>query len=174
MPDAGRTEWHPIGGSMRLYHASRLVYASSQVIAPSTNQSRFGHALPAIEAHRPNGAPSRSCCVFAAESPQAAFGIVEAESPEDVDLYVYEVDMPVAHRAPMRLISEIERRLARSKSADALIHEYWNPQYSWQLLEHFGPEFTVVGQVVVPSRAAISRFKLNYEKDVELSRHLFP
>ena len=157
---------------MPLYHATTHVFIPGQVVAATADQARIPRGLTALEAGRPDGAPSRLRCVFAADSPAAAATIIDAELPPGTKYRVYEVEMEFPRKGPMRLVREIERRLADSKQVEALVAEYWLPRHNWRLFEYFAPSMPVVAEHLLPSDMAQAVVRLDYGWDTDLSKQL--
>jgi len=87
-------------------------------------------------------------------------------------MQVYQVEMKIGHRAPFRLIRELDIRLGAQRPITAVVAEYWMPRKNWAFWEVFGPAFTVIAQVQPATLIEMSVFNLAYDKDLELGGSL--
>jgi hypothetical protein len=151
----------------QLYHATRRNLSSREIVSASEPTDYYPEVRDLLESRRLHNRPSRSICVFAAESAVAATEFMQAElrklgKPEN-DFRLYRVEMNVYHRAPFRLIHELKKRLDTGGDVDSVLNEYWNPKHEWVFWEYFGPSLTVVEEVGPPDTIARVVFKLSYE-----------
>ena len=136
---------------MALFHATTREYAAGDVVMASEQSSFYPLAVPALEAARPAGSPSRATCVFATDDINFAYLFaIKQNWPRD-QIHLYEVAMDQFHRSPMAIVHAAQRRLEQSGSVDALVAEYWNTTMAWKYYECFGPQMTVVGAVGAPT-----------------------
>ena len=76
------------------------------------------------------------------------------------------------HKAPFRLIRELDVRLESREPIQAVVEEYWNPHRNWVFWEYFGPIFTVVEEMPPIGEIATYAFNIKYDEDIELGRSL--
>ncbi len=80
--------------------------------------------------------------------------------------------MPDYHKAPFRLVRELDARLEARKPIQAVVGEYWDPHRDWVFWEYFGPTFTVVEEMPPAGVIDTYGFNLKYDKDIDLGRSL--
>lgn len=156
-----------------LFHATRREFAPGDVIIANADSTYYPNVLSLLEASRPDGYPSRTRCVFAAESAAAAYRFLMSQPSEDTaEIRVYRVQMENFHKAPFRLIHELKKRLSASAPTDSAVAEYWSPSYDWVFWEYFGPSFEVIEKLDGVNSVEVFAFGIRYEKDSDFSESL--
>jgi hypothetical protein len=159
---------------MLLFHATLHEFAPGQVVPATKDGTQYEAEVALLEASRPAHAPSRTRCVFATEKAVAAAAYLEGQGvPVGAIKRMYQVEMATSFRAPMRMVAELKLRLKEVRPTDAVVAEYWAPGHEWEFYEHFGPSFTVVGEVPWPSYRDVYGFGQRiYPEEVARSRRL--
>jgi len=73
------------------------------------------------------------------------------------------------HRAPFRIIHELQNRLDSSRAVERLVEEYWSPTKDWNFFEYFGPSFSVLEEMPPVSAKDLELFRYAYGIDLDLS-----
>lgn len=158
---------------MPLFHATHKSYSPGQEIVANVDCSYYTEVLTILESNGPPHNLSRLRCVFAAESVVAATTFLNSQHRDCISqIHVFEVAMPLHHRAPFRLIHEIGKRIQAGQSVESLVAEYWLPKHDWVFWEFFGPAFQVVREVPIATLTEMTVFQLNYDKDLALGASL--
>jgi hypothetical protein len=165
-----------------LFHATTKYYEAGQVLPDATPTAYYPQVVNRLERDRPCGAPSRSMCYFASESPTFAVeykrtqlrfeaenqratdlraGITQPESPLR-QVKLYEVEIPDGRRSPVVLIDSIRKGLAKGLDVSALVIEYWRTVREWKFYEVFGPSMRIRGIVPLPSDAECYAAYISY------------
>ncbi|HBK43039.1 MULTISPECIES: hypothetical protein [unclassified Polynucleobacter] len=153
---------------MRLFHGSRVALEFKEYRALNLT-SYYPDVVTALEKGRPIIKPSRSLCLFAADSAAWATRFMYGQGVNSS--LIYEVEMEVFHRAPFGIVHEINSRLKVEGSIDNLVAEYWDPKANWSFYEYFGPSFRVISQVqAADSLNELTVCTLSYGRDTELSK----
>lgn len=155
---------------MTLFHATYSLFSPGQEIIANTDCSYYPEVLAALEAKRPQNCLSRLRCVFAAESIINATTFLHSQNTDSLrPMHIFEVEMPLRHKAPFWLIGEIATRIKNERSIDSLVSEYWLPKHPWVFWEFFGPSFRVVREV--PAATAMEMYvqHIKYAADRDLS-----
>ncbi|MDA3307849.1 MULTISPECIES: hypothetical protein [Stenotrophomonas] len=156
-----------------LFHATTSDLVAGNVITASSPTCYYLNVVAELERMRPPGLPSRSTCVFAADSAEAAARFLMSQpGVAQCDIKVYRVEMSVFHKAPLRLIHELHNRLRDEESITNLITEYWEPKAKWVFWEYFGPSFRVLETDIKWDLAKTYALGLKYDRDVERSKTL--
>lgn len=151
-------------------HATLQEFPVGKIVEATTPSNYYPNVLTLLEQHRPHNFPSRSNCVFAADSPEASKRFLISQPnvrPEEIK--IYQVQMDCYHKAPFRVIHELSNRIKSSGATDKLVNEYWQPKHDWVFWEYFGPSFTVLGELAQPNPVEVYAFGFSYEKDRKLS-----
>lgn len=148
---------------MPLYHATRRILQPNELGKPQGLPPLYPNIGTALDPCRLPGMPLRVNGVFAAETIVAATAFLLAEEVPIEAIRVYEVIMPVSHRGPFAVVSQIERRFSAGRPYQALVDEYWKPSRDWMFWEHFGPNFTVIKQVTTVSAPEAYAFSIRYQ-----------
>lgn len=159
---------------MKLYHASVEPLKVGRVITANRPGSFYPEVVAELEKARPPTAPSRSICVFAADSPVKAARFMQGQTAGS--FHIYEVEMSDFWKGPICIVHEIDRRMKSDASYKGLVEEYWTSQPDWRFFEYFGPEFKILSAVPMPDEMEFFRFQLSYEADTRAvkSMHLTP
>lgn len=159
---------------MPLFHATHSNLSPGQEIVANSDCSYYPEVLSILEFNGPPQRLSRRRCVFAAESVVAATTFLNSQRGDSIidSIRVYEVAMPIYHKAPFRLIHEMGKRIEAGQSVETLVTEYWTPEHGWLFWEYFGPAFQVIREVPAASVAEMAVFHLSYDSDVALSKLL--
>lgn len=155
-----------------LFHATRSELEPGEVVA-NAHTTFYPNVVALLESARPHNCPSRSKCLFAADTPEAAYTYLERQSRDDPSgIKIYRVQMDVYHRAPFRLIFELNERLQKAQPTEDLVEEYWSAHHPWVFWEYFGPSFIILDRVDV-DRVKAYAFGLRYQlKDCDFSNTL--
>ncbi|MBL7839214.1 MAG: hypothetical protein JNJ75_03645 [Cyclobacteriaceae bacterium] len=129
------------------YHVSKEDYSPGAIV--STNKyfeitvARGNEWVEdVLERHRPEGAPSRSTCVFTFPELQLALAY-GSRLPQPV--YYYVVEIPDKHhKCPMVLCEAIRSRGRYDGITQQLCKEYWTPTLEWQVYELLTSSFKVI------------------------------
>lgn len=154
---------------MRLYHGSSSQLSLGQINA-SYPSKYYPNVVAELERSRPAQKPSRSICLFAADSIVGATSFMVSQKMDEY--WIYEVEMPEFHQAPFRLVHEIDTRIRAGAVFQKLVDEYWSPSIGWYFQEYFGPTIEVIRQVPAADLIELSVFNMNYFKDIEISKSL--
>ena len=156
-----------------LFHATCSDLTIDDVITATSPTDYYPHVVAALEGMRPPGLPSRSTCVFAADSAEAAARFKLSQPGVAArDIRIYRVEMNVFHKAPLRLIHELHNRLKGGRDFSNLISEYWKPQKKWVFWEYFGPSFRVLETDIKYDSVKAYALGLSYESDLDQSKTL--
>src|SRR6218665_2474189 len=158
-----------------LVHGTYQVLVAGEVLTATLSCAYYPHVVAELELKRPAGAPSREVCIFATDTLEGAAAYLEAQNNgTGTAPHFYEIDMPLAQRAPFRLIHEISNRLKHGREIGSAVGEYWAPTLNWRLWEYFGPSFTVLREVAAPSPEKVVQFRWLYDLDVDKASRLAP
>lgn len=158
---------------MPLFHATYSSLSPGQEIVANADCSYYPEVMAILEPERPPHSLSRLRCVFAADSVVAATTFLNSQHKDCVSpIHVFEVAMPLHHKAPFRLIHEIGKRIKAGQPVKSLVSEYWLPKHEWVFWEFFGPAFQVVREVPAATVVEMTGFQLSYDKDLALSTSL--
>ncbi|MEJ2790995.1 MULTISPECIES: hypothetical protein [unclassified Pseudoxanthomonas] len=158
--------------SAPLFHATFANLVLGTTLRAVGRTTFYPEVVDLLEASRPAKRPSRAVCMFAAESPEAAYRFLMSQrSEENQSINVYQVEMGDYHKAPFRVIHEISKRMTASSPTTSLVDEYWSPSKNWTFWEFFGPEFDVVSKVSV-DQVKVYAIGLRYGSDVDLSARI--
>jgi len=158
---------------MPLFHATYSPLSPGQEIGPKAVRSYYPEVLDILEPERPPHSLSHLRCVFATDSVVAATTFLNSEHRDCVGpIRVFEVAMPLYHKAPFRLIHEIGERIKAGQPVESLVSEYWMPRHEWVFWEFFGPAFQVMQEVHAATVLEMTVFQLSYGKDLALSKSL--
>ncbi len=158
---------------MHLFHATYSLFFPGQEIVPDANCRYYPEVLDVLERDRPPDSLSRRLCVFAADSVVAATTFLNSQHANcGGRVRVFEVTMPLCHRAPLRLIHEISRRIRAGQPVESLVAEYWMPRHEWVFWEFFGPAFQVMREVPAAELVDMAAFHIRYNKDFRLGESL--
>lgn len=155
---------------MKLYHASVKELEIDRVITADRPVSFYPDVVPIYENARPDGAPSRSVCLFAADAPEKAARFMQAQGQES--FHIYEVEMNEFWSGPFCITHEIYRRMKLERPIDGLIGEYWNPKRDWRFIEYFGPQLKILSEVAIPDGMAVLLVQISYEHDAKAAKDL--
>ena len=72
----------------------------------------------------------------------------------------------------MSIVHLLEAELAAGKPVARLIQEYWAPTGVWNFYECFGPSFTPIAKIPLPSEGAIMVFTDRYWTDRDRANSL--
>jgi hypothetical protein len=162
-----------IKSHLDLFHATRRVFYAGEVVVADTQTHYYPEVLAMLEQHRPNCYPSRSICVFAADSAAASTKFLLSEPGVKADdIRVYRVHMNHYHRAPFRVIHELNKRIKSAGAVNQLIDEYWQPKQDWVFWEYFCGSFSVIEETKRATHAETYAFGIRYLRDVDLSATL--
>lgn len=151
----------------RLFHGSGSRLEEGKVITASYPCAYYPHVVTELEAGRPSGTPSRSICLFAADT---AVGATRFMLGQKIDpFWIYEVEMEGFQRAPFRITREIDLRLKAGRPVGNLVTEYWNPTANWFFNEYFGPSFEIIREVPAATIVELTVFDLRYGRDLNLA-----
>lgn len=164
---------------MILYHGTTRILKVGDPVVADVAVSQYPEVVAELENKRALHLPSRSICVFAANTITAAHAYVKGQTDglygllmgnDQLSIRIYEVEMEHSHAAPFCLVHEMRNRLKAGRGIDNLIAEYWKPQVEWNFLEYFGPSFVVRGEVLCPTYPDQLRFDTAYSADKERAK----
>lgn len=156
--------------TQKLFHGTNFNLPLGETHRANRTVNHYSEVIQHYEAARPSNAPSRSICLFAADSPAAVATFMTGQ--KIYPFHIFEVQATDFQRSPFRLTHEIYNRLNENKSFDKLISEYWQPVNTWFLYEYFGNEFLVVKKVPIPNEIELFSFQISYEKDIALAKSI--
>lgn len=156
-----------------LYHATFTELKLGELVQPVGPTTFYPLAANALDLARPSGTPSRTVCVFASDILAGVVKYARRQRPDTSHPpHVYSVEMPVFHRAPMCIVHLLESQLAAGKPVARLIQEYWAPAGVWNFYEYFGPSFTPIAKIPIPSEGAIMVLTNRYWTDRDRANSL--
>lgn len=142
---------------MKLYHVSNKEYNIGDTItllpdenalyyesADSLQRDAINRFDKYIDAYYPTYLHRRNA-LFAFDNPQYAFWF----NPEG---YIYEVEMKVSYKGPFVLVTTLMQFIDNKNKADAILKEYYSPDYSidkteWYAFEYLGDEMTIIQKI---------------------------
>lgn len=107
--------------------------------------------------------------MFASEIPAASSLFLAGQGVAPSCIRLYRVEMSHFHRAPFRIIHELQKRLDSSRAVDRLVEEYWSPKKTWKFFEYFGPSFSVLEEIPPVSESDLDLFRYAYLVDSDQS-----
>lgn len=152
-----------------LFHATSQSLSPGQIVAASAPGTYYPAVVGVLESKRPSHLPSRSVCVFASEKPAASSLFLAGQGVAPSCIRLYRVEMSHFHRAPFRIVHELQKRLDSSRAVDRLVEEYWRPKENWNFFEYFGPSFIVLEEIPPVREMDLDLFRLAYGNDLQLS-----
>lgn|SRR5574337_556406 len=152
-----------------LFHATLREFSAGEIVSATSQGGFYPEVIALLESRRPINLPSRSTCVFASDKAVASTRFLLGQGAKLEDVKLYRVEMNLHHRAPFRVIHELDKRVKASGAVDALVSEYWNPQREWAFWEYFGPSLKVIEESPHVSQMDLYAFDIKYGHDVDLS-----
>ncbi len=151
-----------------LFHGTGTRLKDGELVVATYPCAYYPQAVAEIEKGRPTGRPSRSICLFAADTIVGATRFMDGQKV--FPSWIYEVEMDNYQCAPFRIAHEINLRLEAGKPVDKLVDEYWSPTLPWFFSEYFGPSFRVLREVQAAELVQLATFDLSYDRDIRLSK----
>ena len=161
---------------MKLYHVSDKEYNVGQTIVlhPDENALSYENADSLqrdtidcfdnyIDACYPTYLHRRNA-LFTFDKPQFAFWY-------NHEGHIYEVNMKVSYRGPFVLVNTLMQFIDDKNKADAILKEYYNPDYSvdkneWYAFEYLGNEMTIIQRIDI--KTCVDSFSADREKSERL------
>lgn len=147
---------------MTLYYGTNLALPIGHVKVPTGGNHYFPDASTRIDSVRSVGSGTRLGAVFSAESAAAAHAFAYSQFQTD-NIRVYQVKAAPFHKAPMAIVSEVQKRMARGESIDALVAEYWQPTQQWVFWEYLSESMVVVADVSDTASEGSAPLSIRYQ-----------